>query len=63
MTDTFATVDWDEDDDDWSVCVDERVDSTHERKKDAVAAAKELDDVHTVLAFTKSNTNFDTIRC
>jgi hypothetical protein len=62
MTETFATVGWDSDTDTWSVCVGERIDSEHDTKQGAIDAAKELDSVNSVMAFTKGNSNFRTIR-
>jgi hypothetical protein len=62
MTETFATVGWDSDTDTWSVCVGERIDSEHDTKQAAIDAAKELDSVNSVMAFTKGNSNFRTIR-
>jgi len=63
MSETFATVGWDKDSDTWSVCVGERIDSKHSTKKDAIAAAKELESVNTVMAFTKGGSNMKTVRC
>jgi len=62
MSETFATVGWNKDSNTWSVCVGERIDSEHSTKKNAIAAAKELESVNTVMAFTKGNSNMETIR-
>jgi len=47
-------------DGEWHVTVDERTDSKHDTKQNAISAAKNLD-VNTVMAFTKGNSNFETI--
>lgn len=62
MTDTFATVGWDSESDEWSVCVGERIDSTHDTKENAIEAATEIESVNSVMAFTKGNSNFKTIQ-
>jgi hypothetical protein len=63
MSETFATVGWDSDTDEWSVCVGERVHSEHGTKQAAIDEAKTLETVNTVMAFTKGNSNMKTIRC
>lgn len=60
MTDTFATVGYDNDTDEWSVCHGERVHSNHDTKQDAIAEAKDIEPVNSVMAFTKGNSNFQT---
>lgn len=62
MTDTFATVGYDAESDNWTVCHGERVASEHDTKQNAIDAAKELDPVNSVMAFTKGNSNFTTIQ-
>jgi hypothetical protein len=62
MTETFATVGWDSESDDWSVCVGERIHSEHDTKQAAIEEAKAIDSVNSVMAFTKGNSNFRTIR-
>jgi len=49
MTETFATVGWESDTDEWYVCVGERVHSEHETKKAAISEAKEIETVNTVI--------------
>lgn len=63
MSETFATVGWDSDKDEWAVCVGERIDSRHNTKQNAIDAAKEIGSVNSVMAFTKGNSNMETIRC
>lgn len=62
MTETFATVGWDSESDEWSVCVGERIHSEHDTKQAAIDEAKGIDSVNTVMAFTKGNSNIKTIR-
>jgi hypothetical protein len=47
----------------WHVIVDERVASEHSTKKAAIEAAKNVDGVNTVMAFTKGCSNIKTISC
>lgn len=63
MTDTFATVGYDSDADDWTVCYGERVESRHGTKQEAIDAATDIETVNSVMAFTKGNSNFRTVRC
>jgi hypothetical protein len=63
MSETFATVGWSSDTDQWSVCVGERIHSEHDTKQAAIDEAKTIDSVNTVMAFTKGNSNMKTIRC
>ncbi|AFH22149.1 hypothetical protein OSG_eHP18_00195 [environmental Halophage eHP-18] len=50
-------------DDEWHVITDKSVHSTHETKKEAIATAKDVDGINTVMAFTKGNSNINTISC
>jgi len=47
---------------DWQVVVDERVHSNHETKEEAITCARNIEGVNTVMAFTKGNSNIETIR-
>jgi len=63
MGETFATVGWDSDTDEWSVCIGERIHSDHDTKKAAIKEAKTIESVNTVMAFTKNGANMKTVRC
>lgn len=63
MTDTFATVGYDSDADEWTVACGEGIESRHKTKQDAIDAATEIETVNSVMAFTKGNSNFRTVRC
>ena len=63
MTDTFATVGYDSDAQEWSVVYGDAYHSKHDTKQAAIDAASEIDTVNTVMAFTKGNSNMKSIRC
>lgn len=63
MTETFATVGYDAERGNWSVCHGERVASEHSTKQNAIDAAKDIESVNSVMAFTKGNSNMKTINC
>lgn len=62
MSDTFATVGYDSDEDYWSVCYGDKIHSKHETKEEAIETATDIDPVNSVMAFTKGNSNVRTIQ-
>jgi hypothetical protein len=60
MTDTFATVGYDNDTKEWTVAHGDTIQSRHDTKQDAIAEAKDIESVNSVMAFTKGNSNFQT---